>query len=277
MAAPVCNECYDPLCAKSGNAAVACTCADFFQNIVRNDTGYSNNLYDVLPPAAQTVTTGHLDALRNHTPAVAVPTISPGAVALYNGGANVAGPPVAPWHTPVDGTNMAQLAQLVEIFKHHPDERHNIMGCLQSLSFLAPNVGQREACRTAYKFCQDHESQVSKAAGPVSASADDFENRKHPLARLYLQIIKFTVLGPLTTAQSGLTSGRMDPVTGKPVLSFEKLKDVGSMNLLHLAWRDFESAVYLIGKNGGRKAWDPFWKSSMTWLAPMRMPHISMS
>ena len=260
MAAVVCPECYDPSCAKSANPALGCNCADFCQNLVRNDAGYGNTLYNLLPPAAQMVTTGHVDALRSHTPAVAVIPISAGATALYNGGANVAGPPVAPWYTPVDGTNMAQLAQLVEIFKHHQNERHNVMGHLQSLSFLAPNAGQREASERAYKFCQDHESQVSKAVGPVSASADDFENRKHPLARLYHQVVKYTILGPLTTAQSGLSSGRLDPVTGKPVLSFEKLKEVGNMNLLHLAWRDFETAVYLIGKNGGRKAWAPFWK-----------------
>lgn len=260
MAAPVCNECFDPVCAKSANAAVACNCVDFLHHIVRNDGGYGNNLYNALPPAAQTVTTGHVDALRNHTPAVAVMAVSAGAVALFNGGANVAGPPVAPWYSVVDGANLPQMGQLVELYKHHPDQRHNIMGHLEVISFNAAQAGQRDSAERAIKFCQNHEAQLSKAAGPVSASADDFENRKHPLARLYHQIVKYTVLGPLTTAQSGLTSGRMDPVTGKPVLSFEKLKDVGSMNLLHLAWRDFESAVYLIGKNGGRKAWAPFWQ-----------------
>ena len=260
MAAVHCPECLDPTCAKSLNPAVACNCSDFLRNIVRNPGGYDNSLYNVLPASVQTVTTSHVDALRGYEPGVTLVPLSAGAIALYNGGANVVGPPIAAWYTVVDGTNMAQLAQMVEIFKHHSNERPNVMAQLQSQAFLAPNAGQREACERAYKICERHEDQESKVGKSVAATADDFENKKYPLGRLYHQIAKSIVMGPMTVAQTGLSSGRIDPTTGRPVLTFEKLKEVGNMNLLHLVWQDFQSAIYVIGKNGGRMAWGPFWK-----------------
>ena len=143
---------------------------------------------------------------------------------------------------------------MLPIFKHNPDHRARIIDRLERLSLNAANTGQRDACARVMKRCEDFVRDLQTQTLTKAASADDFENRKHPLARLYFIIVKAQASGPLTMAKSGLTSGRMDKETGTPLMTFEKLKEVRSMNDLHLIWNDFQKAVYVVGRNGGRPA-----------------------
>ena len=260
-----CPECYDPACAKSANPNAACNCADFIQ-VGRNvNNTYSNVVYQALPPSAGSITAPHLDALRNYTNAAVVGTISAAATALYNNGQNlaaaIAGVAAAgdPWYHAVDGTDFNNLYLLLEIYKHHGASRGDIRSRLERLSFTATQAGQREMCNRALERAKDFDKALLESGGPKASSADDFDNRKFPLARLYFLITKYAESGSLTMAQSSLTSGRLDANTGKPVLIFEKLKPISSINNLHLVWRDFEASVYVVGMNGGRVAWKPMW------------------
>ena len=71
---------------------------------------------------------------------------------LFNGGANLAAG--GAWHSVIDGTNLQQLGQLIEIYKNHADQRATIINLLENLSFGAPNSGQREAANNALVRCE---------------------------------------------------------------------------------------------------------------------------
>ena len=260
---PDCDSCYDPACARSLNAAAPCNCTDFFNVVRLANNSYTNAVFNALPATAASITTGHLDALRGHSNVLQVVALTPAAVALYNGGAVLAAPhPQAgqAWYMAVDGTAFGDLGSMIEIFKNHEGERTSIKARLENLSFSAANQGQRSECGRALERCEKFETVLEKSTGTIAASADEFDNAKYPLARLYHLITKASCAGPLTMAQSGLTSGRLDGDTGKPVLTFEKLKGVDDINSLHLIWRDFEAAVMVIGKNGSRASWAPFFE-----------------
>ena len=256
---PDCDYCYDPNCARSLNAAAECNCSDFFRVVREVNNTYSNGLYTALPASAAAITPSHIDALRGFTSAaLQVLPLEPGDTALFNGGNPVGG---NPWEMQIDGTNLDHLSRVLPIFKHNPDHRARIIDRLERLSLNAANTGQRDACARVMKRCEDFVRDLQTQTLTKAASADDFENRKHPLARLYFIIVKAQASGPLTMAKSGLTSGRMDKETGTPLMTFEKLKEVRSMNDLHLIWNDFQKAVYVVGRNGGRSAWTPFWNT----------------
>jgi len=260
-----CPECYDPACAKSSNPNAACNCSDFIQ-VARNiNNTYSNSVYQALPPSASSITPSHLDALRNYSNPMTIGTLSTAADTLYNNGQNLAAavPGVAavgdPWYQIVDATDFNNLYLLLEIYKHRGNARGEIRSHLEKLSFTASQAGQREMCNRALERTKDFDKALLDSGTPKVSSADDFDNRKFPLARLYFLITKYAESGSLTMAQSSLTSGRLDEATGKPVLIFEKLKPISSINNLHLVWRDFEASVYVVGMNGGRVAWKPLW------------------
>ena len=262
MAAVVCSDCYNPACARSLNAAQPCNCTDFFAVVRNANNTYDNAVYAALPTSANAVTTNHLDALRGFAAVVQMAPISAAATALYNGGAALpAGGLNAgqAWFFNVDGVNLGDLFHLVEIYKHHPTQRHLIRNHLEQLQFTAAQAGQRAAAGDALRLLVNFDTQLQTVKS-ASTSADDFENRKYPLSRLYFIVTKANVAGPLTMAQSGLTSGRLDKDTGQALLTFEKLKPVEDINTLHLIMNDFQRAVLVIGKNGGRLAWAPFWE-----------------
>lgn len=255
-----CSDCLDPLCPKGRNPAAACISNDFFMGVRRNTNGtYTNEFYNALPASANTLTASHVDALRNYTEQPVLTVLSTGAALLYNAGANM--PDGKPWYSSVDGSNSEEVGHLVEVFKRHAEERPKIADHIELLYFKSGlSAGQKLTVDKASGLLHRFEDQSLEAAKPKATSADDFENKKYPIARLYFLITKAFACGPLTMAQSGLTAGRFDKETGAPHVSFEKLKEIKDMNTLHLVWQDFQQAIYVIGKNGGRKAWNPFWK-----------------
>ena len=269
---PLCNNCFDPDCARTANPVAACTCVDI-PTVVRDPpTGVRyGNVISSLPSGLSSITSSLIDGLRSYQAATLQLTpLVADATALYNGGAATGAG--AAWYTAIDGTDGAQLGHLVEIFKHHPTEREAITSHLESLSLRAANAGQRELAARAKGYCESHIDKVKSAVKEVPKTSDEFEDRKAPKARLYLLCTKGSMTSKLTLAQSGSTSGKFDMTLGTNVMNFEKIKQVHDADTLHTIIRDFQSSILLIGRNGGRKVWAPYWETIFELLTASQDP-----
>ena len=114
----VCDNCFDPDCARSLNSAVVCSCVEIPSNIVRDDLSSGityGGVIAALPQASTGVTVSLIDSLRRHQPQGAtVPALSTAANTLYNGGADVAG---SPWYTVVDGRAHYAISRFEEYIR----------------------------------------------------------------------------------------------------------------------------------------------------------------
>lgn len=256
-----CNECYDPLCARSLNAAAACNCTDFVRYNRLDDGSYGNDLLGHLPKSASSLPSSLIDAMKKHTnPDLELVPLVPDAVALYNGGNPAVGAAAGEtWLTPITGADAQQYPHLLSIYKHYPEERAKILNHLQSIALTGANAGAKVGAKDTFSFCKDHQETLQNRVKDKAKTADEFENARFPLARAWLLITKANNVGDCTFARSGLTAGRFDPLTGDPAKNFEKLMPITSFHIFYSIREDFEMTLYAIGKNGGRKAWAPFW------------------
>ena len=216
------------------------------------------NVISALPKGTHGLTASHIDALRSYrSGALVLAPLDPAATTLYNGGANTPGGD--PWYTAVDGTDNADVGHLAELYRHHPTEREGILTHLERLSFRGANLAARDLAQRAVSSCKDFDTKVTNALKEAPKTASEFEDRKAPKARLYLLCTRGAMATRLTLAQEGQTAGVFDATLGTNVFRFEKLKAVDSIDTLHAIIRDFQTSILLIGKNGGRVAWTPFW------------------
>jgi hypothetical protein len=259
---PVCDNCFDPDCARSLLATDACNCIDI-PTVVRDNaiTGVTySGVVANLPQGASGVTVSLIDSLRRYQPpGVTVPGLSAAATTLYNNGAALGGG--GAWYSGVDGADAVELFSLVEVFKHHPEQRDAINHHFERLTLTAANAAQRTQCEAAHKFCTNHRDVVRHNKKDLPKTASEFEDRRTPRSRLYLLCTKGNMTTRLTAAQSGATSGQFDATLGTNIIRFEKIKDVKDINTLHGIIRDFQSAISLVGRNGGKVAWAPFWEA----------------
>ena len=146
---PVCNNCFDPDCARSLLSTDACNCVDI-PSVVRDpSTGVRyGEVISALPSGLSSITPSLIDGLRSYqAQSLTLPPLSAGAITLYNGGAAQADG--STWYAAVDGSNGTPVSYLVELFKHYPDEREGINQHLESLSFIAAQVSQRDLAARA--------------------------------------------------------------------------------------------------------------------------------
>ena len=258
----VCNNCYIDTCARTVNPGVACDCTDFAAYVRLPSGTYGSDLMAHVPPSASTMSNTLIDAASGYTtPAGVLLPLTAGAIALYNGGAPIAGAAAGDtWHTPVAGGNGGELFHMVSLFKHYPTERVGILDHLERLSLTAGTAAAKTDCRNAGTLCTQFLETAEKLAKEVAKTPDMFEDSKYPLARMYLGITKACTASSSSVAKGGLTQGKFDPATGLASRNFEKLPPVTTMNMFHCVKDDFQKTIYAIGNNGGRLAWEPFWQ-----------------
>ena len=98
---------------------------------------YTSGFRSQLPPSLRDVGDSHVDALRGSTNTnLPAPALSVSATTLYNGGAARAGH--ASWITAVT-MDFTGIADLVAIFKKHPNVRDEIQNQLQQWTFAGAN------------------------------------------------------------------------------------------------------------------------------------------
>ena len=178
----VCNECYDPLCARSLDATVACNCTDFVRYNRLDDGSYGNDLLGHLPKSAATLPSSLIDAMKKHTnPDLELVALVPDAVALYNGGNPAVGAGAGDtWLTPITGADAQQYPHLLSIYKHYPEERAKILNHLQSLALTGANAGAKVGAKDTFAFCKDHQETLQKRVKDKARTPDKFENARFP-------------------------------------------------------------------------------------------------
>ena len=275
---PLCLGCGIPTCAASQAAPGPCDCTDFLQTLRQAPNGtYNAPTYAALPATMRTnVTDDLIAAARKEQPAVVPPPgLNVAATALFNGGAiipAVVGPPAVGamfWYEVVDGTGATystQLVSLVRIYQNMQGQRANVLGHLETLSILAADEERRKLAVTSINICKDFTKAVNDVNAPRSKTADALANERHPLCRLYFIAVMGATSDRMTLDQIGLTTGRLDETTGKPSLNFKRLPDIETSHQLHTAIQDFKDAICVVGKNGARAAWAPFWEAVMSMM-----------
>ena len=261
----VCNDCGTNTCAFTTGGGAACDDPGVNPNIMRFGNGeYNGVTFTNLPTNMQTLVGADLiGALRNENTPNVVPLqgMTAADITLWNGGADIPGPPIVPWYTAVDGTVTAELTGLLHIYKNKPAERSGILQHLEDLSIAGGTAPVRLACDTTCKACKDFTDRSEKSNTKIATTPESYANSKHPISRLYHLATKINTCSKKSIANLGLTSGELDKTTGRPKLLFENLADVKDPHTLHKVWDDFSGSIYSLGKNGSKQAWSPFWRS----------------
>ena len=259
----VCDNCFNPDCLRTNNLAVACSCVEIPTGIIRDDlaTGATwGSVIQALPQTSTGVSVSLIDALRGHQAAgTTVPALNAAAITLYNGGADLG--TGGAWYSAVDGTDGGALASMLSLFKHYPQERDHIENHLQGLALSATQAATRTQCENANKYCVAFSDKLRHQTKELPKTATEFEDRRLPKSRLYVLCAKGRMVTKLTAAQAGATAGKFDATLGSNITSFEKLRAVTDMNMLHNIMTDYRACIIQIGKNGGTVAWEPFWSS----------------
>ena len=262
--APICPDCISELCAfdPNGTPPVGCDSNTVLRIALVNrvENCYGPGLRSKLPTSANDVSTTLLDSLIRYSPdSLNKPLLSPAAVTLYNGGANIAGTADA-WHSLVNGMDGTLLYCMYEIYCHHTEARNSIDECLGRLSFTGATAEVKTDVERLREMCTKRTAaEVTQSKSRPTTSAE-LEDRTKPLARLYQHIVKWHVLSGMTSL-TVLTEGKFSVETGEKVTEFEAVKHVSSDRQLMMIIRDFEQAIFAIGKNGGKAAWEPFFTS----------------
>ena len=271
----VCLECGDPACAASLAVGTPCDCNEFLGTLQQSATGtYNAPTFAALPAGLRTLVTDNLiAAARKETSAVgAPPGVNAFATGIYNGGApfigpaNAAGvvPAAVPWYEQVDGLagNFArQLTALVRLYQNTQAERANILGHLEALTLEAGTAASRLQAKDAVGICNSFSTALTAERSTKSLSADALANERHPLCRLYFLCAQVATSDRMSLDQIGLTTGRLDDSTGKPSQTFKKLPAITSTHQLHMCIQHFKDALLVVGKNGCRSVWAPFWEA----------------
>ena len=261
----LCDSCYLPTCARTVNAAAACNCGDFSPLIgnARQPNGtYSQAFRSQLPSAVADLSDSLLDgALRVAPTGLRVLPMSAGAIALYNNGADIAGPPLVPWYGNIAGADPAELYNCTEIYENIGVTRGPLYAHLKLLHFTGANAAAREGASKALAHFRNFDESMEKRQEKPK-SANELEDARFPMARIYLVITKGVMASPLSLASLGenldaLSNGQFDKGRGTVIQEFEKLKMITDVNELHSVLREFLKTILLIGNNGGRAAWEP--------------------
>ena len=240
---------------------MACNCTDFPAQPLSNgrqpNNTYNQTSLNHLPESLRTIATGHLDALIDYAPPnVALVALTGTAVALYNNG-NVLGNG-APWYSNVDGAGQ-DVFDMVNIFKHHQNERAAILQHFDLVSLTGANAAARNAAQLGGQMCTQFIKDMNDPNMPKAKTEGELEDRTAPLARMWLKLSKFHSLDPAKTL-SKISSGMWSKETGEKVSEFERLNPISDAHILHVIIIDFQRAIYAFAKHGGKKAWDPFWE-----------------
>ena len=167
-----------------------------------------------------------------------------------------------------DGTcttgTLDELQQLVEIYKRHADHRVAIEAKVQSFTFAgtadAAGERQRAGAERALRFMSDWSDKEKASSKPLTSNTSaEYEDKKLPIARLWVLITKYRTASKNALANTlSLTDGKFSKESGTQLTEFEAMKSVTSPNQLNLIIRDFETAIVLLGENGGKTVWQPF-------------------
>ena len=282
----LCNLCWGPNCAKSANPATDCNCPDFIAviNTARQANGvYNNTFRSLLPIGVRDLSDNVIDAARGvATTGLVIVEMGPTAQTLYNDGNQVniaavgAAPNMVDWFMRIDGTDADMLGDAVEIFENVPEARPVLLRRLKRLVVSATNQGQREQCKNAMLMCESFEEKAGKVIEKPK-SASELEDKKYPLSRIYLYIVKGIMSGPLSIGGGGsslerLTTGLFDKANGMLLQDFEKIKVINDANDFQEALREFLNVILIVGKNGGREAWKPIYDQVYSLLRIKSVP-----
>lgn len=258
----LCDRCLRSDCPKAAGTGACDDTSLIDVSAFRINGVYTTGLRSRMPPSAIDIGDHHIDALRRYTvSSLVAPELSSDAKKLYNdGNDDAAGDP---WWHDTTGT-LEELRSFNEIFKRHPTQRAVISAKVQDFTLAGPADAAGERMRGAaervLRFMEDWVEKEGKANKPLTAaSSAEYEDRKLPLARLWVVITKHRTASKNALASKlTLTDGKFSKESGTQLTEFEAMKSVTSATQLSLVIRDFEKAVVLIGANGGARVWQPF-------------------
>ena len=275
----LCDTCWGPNCARTADGTVACNCPDFIAVIqtARQANGVYNNAFrSLLPATVRDISDNVVDAARGYVaPGLTVLGMSAAATTLYNGGNQVqiaAGPPVqmGEWYEVIDGGDAAMLANSIEVYENVAGVRAVLLRHMKRLTLIAANAGQRLQCKDTLAIFESFDVKAGKVVD-TPKTAGDLEDKKFPLARIYLYVVKGVTASPLSVGSSGgalekLTTGVFDKANGLLLQEFEKVKLVDDPQDMHEVLRVFLDVMLLIGNNGGRDAWRPIYEQMYSFM-----------
>ena len=256
--AACCVTCLDPTCVLT--AAGICGNITFFPTSKRSTDGHwiLDGCRECLPMSARSAPDQLLDTMTGYkTTSVLAQPLSPASLAFMN---------AAGFPANIVADDLGTLSHALYIYRSEASKRSVIMDRLEDLSVTAPNdsvINSKKAC--------DRVDRGAERIGDKAKSADDLENRTHPLCRL-LSVITLFHFNAMDMSKLTLHAGQFDAESGTAMATFKTTPTVTDAEMKNRIFRDLLEAFSVIPGGGGRAQWKPLFDNMDTLSASSFAP-----